>query len=144
MPRAVVYTIKPIKKGEELVFDYGWEPMGRRPLNKCYCGTAKCRMFIEDWASFDPNDPAAHRTGTWQVSARARLFGGGGPCHARDCRILVEPLRPVERGGHGQASRFRQLGDNVDGFRSFDDELEPIPRRSFLIGQRHREWPDCH
>lgn len=32
--RAVVYTIKSIKKGEELVFDYGWEPMGRRPLNK--------------------------------------------------------------------------------------------------------------
>jgi hypothetical protein len=64
--RACVYTTKAIKKNEELTFDYGWEPMARKPLTKCRCGTAKCRNFIEDWEKFD-QDAAAHRVGTWEV-----------------------------------------------------------------------------
>jgi hypothetical protein len=72
--RACVYTKRAIAKDEELVFDYAWEPMARKPLNKCFCGTPSCRLFIEDWESFDRlGGPAAHRIGTWEVPPGAPM-----------------------------------------------------------------------
>lgn len=71
--RVCVFTKKPVKAGQELTFDYGWEPMARRPLTKCLCNSATCRLFIEDWRAFDHN-PAAHRTGTWQVGKHAAAY----------------------------------------------------------------------
>jgi hypothetical protein len=52
--RACVYTKKAVGLNEELTFDYGWEPMARKPLTKCLCETPSCRLFVEDWPAFDP------------------------------------------------------------------------------------------
>ena len=52
--RACVYTKKAVGANDELTFDYGWEPMARKPLTKCLCGTPSCRLFVEDWQAFDP------------------------------------------------------------------------------------------
>lgn len=52
---------------------------------QCYCGTDKCRMFIEDWAAFDPNNPAAHRTGTWQVRDLANCWPNRSPNRLPKC-----------------------------------------------------------
>ena len=45
--RMAVYTVKNVAAGEELTFDYKWERMGDKPTIKCYCGTAKCRGWVD-------------------------------------------------------------------------------------------------
>ncbi len=71
--RACVYTKRAIANNEELVFDYAWEPMARKPLNKCFCGTPSCRLFIEDWEAFDRSGPHVHRVGTWEIPVGAPM-----------------------------------------------------------------------
>jgi serine/threonine protein kinase len=45
--RAAFFTLKPVAKGEELVFDYHWEALGETSLIECQCGTAKCHGFVD-------------------------------------------------------------------------------------------------
>jgi len=46
-PRMCVFSLRDIKDGEELTFDYQWEKRDERQLTKCYCGTRLCRGFLE-------------------------------------------------------------------------------------------------
>lgn len=41
-----IFTLRDIKRGEELTFDYGFERFGGVG-QKCYCGSKNCRGFIE-------------------------------------------------------------------------------------------------
>ncbi|KAF6266782.1 hypothetical protein COO60DRAFT_1265640 [Scenedesmus sp. NREL 46B-D3] len=40
-----LYTLRRIKAGEELTFDYNFERYGDKPM-RCFCGSKKCRKFI--------------------------------------------------------------------------------------------------
>jgi serine/threonine protein kinase len=45
--RAAVVTLRDLKAGEELTFDYQWERKRGRATTKCHCGSTKCRGTLE-------------------------------------------------------------------------------------------------
>jgi len=58
-PRAYLYTLRPVKKGEELVWDYSLEVATHAEAYSdyaCACGTDACRGTMADPAQFDSPD----------------------------------------------------------------------------------------
>ena len=43
--RIGLFTLKDVKAGEELTFDYNWE-RNQGCIQKCLCGTASCQNFL--------------------------------------------------------------------------------------------------
>lgn len=62
--RVGVFSLESILLGEELSFDYQWQPSSELPLTKCYCGKYSCRGFLEFFRS-DKERASFVGTGQW-------------------------------------------------------------------------------
>ncbi|CAM9352428.1 unnamed protein product, partial [Ectocarpus fasciculatus] len=69
--RVAITAMKDISLGEELSFDYCWEPLKGRELTKCLCGAPSCRGTIEICTSIDQEGSECRfvaKTGQWRSS----------------------------------------------------------------------------
>ncbi len=108
--RAAFFTLKPVAKGEELVFDYHWEALGETSLIKCQCGATNCHGFV---------DYVPHREG----------WDGWGDDNEQDSNSeddaaeeAAEAAASVSKSSRKKSSR--RSGDNYDA-----DSLEPANKR---------------
>ena len=72
--RVAITALTDITKGQELSFDYCWEPLKGRELTKCLCGAPSCRGTIEILTSFDQERSEGlyvAKTGQWRTSEEA-------------------------------------------------------------------------
>lgn len=118
--RVAITTLKDIKSGEELTFDYCWEPLEGRQLTKCYCGTPSCRGTIEITTqdSIENGDnQIVKKTGKWRQSSDA--------------------LKEAQRNAVAAAQDTIEALDDPDCVRA---ALTSSPLTAHLTSNLHGEW----
>ena len=73
MIRIGLFSIKFIKLGEQLTFDYRWKRNGDLSCTKCFCGAAKCRGFLEVIET--PSTESAQTTNTAVKLSEQKVTG---------------------------------------------------------------------
>lgn len=94
--RVGVFSMAAVACGEELTFDYQWEPSGMPPT-KCCCGKPSCRGYLEVFRS---------------DNERAAFVGAGQWVNSRDCL----PSAADQLASHLPGKRIKIWDDNGMGY----------------------------
>lgn len=53
--RVILFALRPIRKGEEITFDYATTQSGGHSSMPCLCGASNCRGIIKDFSDLSDN-----------------------------------------------------------------------------------------